>query len=527
MLRILAAWLEKAGYSVAAVRNGLEAVAAVESRCPDFLITDWEMPEVNGLELCRRIRRMMLPHYVYILFLTVKSAPSEMIEGLQVGADDFISKPVRKEELLARLQSGSRVLELERRLSELSRRDPLTGLLTQRSFYEQLDQHWRQARHSGEPLSCAMVDIDFFKRINDTYGHPAGDTVLRAVAELLRANRRADDVVCRYGGEEFCLLLPRTTEAEAAAMAERVRRAICDTSIPCGSEAIRLTASVGVAESSRDTRDGEQLVDRADQALLCAKHAGRDRVVRFASLNDPRSLDVSTANRYEDLFEGFAAHHVMTPLVAAIRQDDSIAHAAEFFLRCRINSAPVVDTAGALVGILSEKDLLGVIVSLDSWRRPVSEVMKPNVICYDEQTPIRSIYEFLCRVSIRRVVVVRDARPTGTISRGTLLRWFRNLLVSKGLLGPAEGRPPDLPADDAQQRLRLAETTRQLARQAGDLERRVARGAGDLAASIIGEATAMQELVDDLLAYSRFAQPSDTDAEESEPASPVGRMEVD
>ena len=139
-------------------------------------------------------------------------APREMIAGLEIGADDFLSKPVSEGELLARMRSGSRVLELERRLSLMAHTDSLTGLMTQRSFYESLEKEWHRSRRSHLPLSCVMMDLDFFKQVNDVHGHPAGDSVLKSVAELLVDNCRASDSVCRYGGEEFCVMLPETSE---------------------------------------------------------------------------------------------------------------------------------------------------------------------------------------------------------------------------------------------------------------------------------------------------------------------------
>ncbi len=504
MLRIIGAWLQGAGYQVRQATDGQEALHAIEADCPHFLLTDWEMPRMDGPALCRRVRAMSLPHYLYIIFLTGKGAREMVIQGLELGADEFLTKPVNSTELLARMRAGTRVLELEQRLSWAARTDSLTGLYTQRFFYEMLQREFHRAKRYHLPLSCVMMDIDFFKRINDIYGHTAGDTVLKAVADLLAANCRSADVVCRYGGEEFCVLLPETVEVNAATWAERLRRLISELPINCGDKVLHVTASFGTAQAHDDIQTPEALVDAADQALLCAKQSGRDRVVRYESLSDADELTLQEAQRYEDLFRGICARHVMTPLVACLRQDDSVGQAAEFFLRLRINSTPVVDEEGLLVGMLSEKDLLGAMISLDCWRLPVREVMKQHVIVYEEDTPIRTIYEFLCRVTIRRVVIACNKRPTGTISRGTLLRWFRNLVISKGLI-----EDPDLlhrePVDPHRSKHRLAQTARELTRQAQQLEQRVYRDDEDIVPYVIGSATGMQELVTDLLAYARYA----------------------
>jgi two-component system, cell cycle response regulator len=436
MLRLLSRWLEKAGYPTRIAADGQEALDAIEADCPDFVITDWEMPRINGIELCRRIREMKLPHYVYILFLTVRTAPDEMIAGLEIGADDFLSKPVSQGELLARMRSGSRVLELERRLSLMARTDSLTGLLTQRSFYESLAKEWHRSRRVHSPLSCVMADLDFFKQVNDVHGHTTGDLVLKKVAELLLENCRASDSVCRYGGEEFCVMLPDSSENDAALWAERMRKRLDSLRISVGQRQLRISGSFGVAECRDEVRHSEELVDFADQALLCAKRMGRDCVVRYAALVDAAEPAVRSLNESDAIFQGIVARDVMSPMVACLRDDETIADAAQFFLQSGTPSTPVLDAHGTLAGFLSEKDLMAAMTSPDCWQQPVHTVMRPNVIAYEEDTPIRVVYEFLCRVSIRRVVVTKDGYPTGTISRNALLRWFRDWVISKGLVFP-------------------------------------------------------------------------------------------
>lgn len=436
MLRLLSRWLSKAGYPVRTAADGREALDAVELECPDFLITDWEMPRVNGLELCRKVREMLLPHYVYLVFLTVKTGADEMIAGLENGADDFLAKPVSEGELLARMRSSSRVLELERRLSLMAHTDALTGLPTQRAFYETLDKEWHRARRSHAPLSCVMVDLDYFKQINDVHGHPAGDSMLKFVAELLADNCRASDTVCRYGGEEFCVMLPETNEADAAVWSERARSRLAALRIPNGLKELRITGSFGVAQCRDDTQDSEELVDLADQALLFAKRKGRDCVVRYCSLADAAEPKLPGGERFDAVFEDKLARDVMVPLTLSLHESDTIETAAKLFLTSKISSAPVLDARGDLAGFLSEKDLMAAMIAPECWRRTLSGIMRPNVISYDQNTPIRVIYEFLCRVSIRGVVITAEDRPVGTISRSSLLRWFHDWIVSRGLNAP-------------------------------------------------------------------------------------------
>ena len=503
MLRMLSRWLEKGGYSTRVASDGLQALMMIEADCPDFVITDWEMPNMDGLELCRRLRDLPLPHYVFIMFLTVKSASEEMIAGLEIGADEFLCKPVYQEELLARMRAGSRVLELEGRLNMMAHTDPLTGLMTQRTFYDILGKEWYRAKRYQLSLSCVMIDLDFFKRINDIHGHQAGDVVLKSVAELLLESSRRSDSVCRYGGEEFCILLPEANETDARAWAERVRLKMAELEIPAGDKHIRLNGSFGVSQRHNDTHTPEALVDQADQALLCAKRTGRDRVIGYESLNEAGELELVTTET--DLFKDILARHIMTPMVMCLREDQTIGHAAEFFIRSRINSTPIVDAQGKLRGMLSEKDLMAAMISLNCWKHPVSSVMRPNVITYEEDTPARTIYEFLCRVAMRRIVIVKDGCPTGTISRGTLLRLFRNLVCSKGLLEPEQGERARTNADPLHSRERLEETTRQLSVQVSQLQLHLQDDNKDIMPYVIGGATGMQGLVDDLLAYAQYA----------------------
>jgi two-component system, cell cycle response regulator len=424
MLRLLGRWLEKAGYTVGATANGQEALRTIEADCPDFVLTDWEMPHVSGLELCRQIRGMPLPHYVYTIFLTARTGGGEMIAGLEGGADDFLTKPVAEKELLARLKSGARVLELERKLSLLAHTDSLTGLLTQRAFYELLEKEWHRATRLHLPMSCVMMDLDFFKQINDVHGHPAGDSVLKFAAELLLDTVRASDTVCRYGGEEFCILLPETDENDAMLWAERTRARLGALRIPTELRDMRVTGSFGVAQRHSDTPNAEDLVKLADQALLCAKRTGRDRVVRYAATVESARAKPHATDWHDEVFANMRARDAMNPLVVYLQEDNSIDEAARLFLQSGILSMPVLNSAGTLTGFVSERDLMAATASADRWQKPLSSIMRPNVICYEEGTPIRLIYEFLCRVAIRGVVITKDGQPTGIVNRNSLLRCF-------------------------------------------------------------------------------------------------------
>lgn len=287
---MLADLLIPAGFRVRHARNGIEGLRSVQEQCPFIVITDWVMSAMNGIEFCRALRSQELPHYVHVILLTAKSQTQDLIMGLKAGANDFLTKPFSHGELSARLQNALRILELEGRLNDLARRDSLTNALNRRTFHAVLDREWSRADRYGHPLSCVMMDADHFKRVNDGYGHLMGDQVLKTLAQALEGQSRCEDRVCRWGGEEFCILLPETDERGAHTWAERCRSAIEAIEFRSGQHDITVTASFGVAQWCDDMQTPEQLVHCADQALYAAKRAGRNQVVSFGSLASQEPL---------------------------------------------------------------------------------------------------------------------------------------------------------------------------------------------------------------------------------------------
>src|SRR5437773_9016484 len=231
MLRLLSKWLESDGYQVLRAADGRTAMEIIETERPRLLVTDWEMPNVNGLELCRWVRSQNFGHYLYTVILTVRTESEDMLKGIDAGADDFLKKPIDRNELVARIRAGSRVMELEQRLSLLANTDAMTGLSTRRVLFDNFKREWARAERYHTQLSCVMIDIDYFKRINDNYGHQAGDEVLRQLGQLLGAGVRTSDFVGRYGGEEFCVVLPETCEEQAIVWADRMRARIAQQRI--------------------------------------------------------------------------------------------------------------------------------------------------------------------------------------------------------------------------------------------------------------------------------------------------------
>jgi len=499
-LRLIEKMVASAGHQVMLAENGWEARETILQRLPDMVICDWDMPELDGPALCREIRARELPHYVYFLLLTGKTGADDLVEGLAAGADDFVSKPVHRAVLLARIEAGSRLIRMERQLRKLSHCDPLTGALNRRAFHQRFSQECERASRHGHPLSCAMIDLDFFKQINDKHGHAAGDATLVAVASVLEHQCRQSDVLCRHGGEEFCVLLPETNEAGAVEWGERARLAIARAAIQASNIPLHVTASLGVAQRQNDTQSPEQVMELADQALAVAKQSGRNRVVRFRSLNEPMP-DLSDHAASNDPLKGTIASDAMSPAIFCPHQDDLVGGVAEVFLQLRLNSAPVVDEKGNVAGMVGEADLLTRSALGEGWEGRVRDVMRTDVVCYEEDTPLEEVYQFLSRVSVPRIVVVHGGKPTGVISRATLLRWFRNWMATRE--GDGQTRRPWLEDEQEQRRARIMETAEITAQRAVEMVRRIANENEDFVPCVVGEATKLQSLVNDLLGYCR------------------------
>jgi two-component system cell cycle response regulator len=290
--------LEAWGYVTAAERDGEAALAAVEADPPDLVLLDVMMPKVDGFEVARRVKANRSLPFIPIIMQTALDSTEDKVEGLEAGADDYITKPIDFAELRARLRSMLRIkrlqealeererelLEVNERLRHMSQTDGLTGLANRRHIEERLHEMWEHSQRLHEPVACVMVDLDRFKSVNDTYGHQAGDAVLKQLAQILQREAREIDRVGRYGGEEFMLLLPGTVLDSAVTFAERVRKEVEGHTFTFEGGSLRRTASFGVSAVPHPRiRDYEALVRAADDALYVAKETGRNRVVRFDS----------------------------------------------------------------------------------------------------------------------------------------------------------------------------------------------------------------------------------------------------
>ncbi|CAN5828361.1 diguanylate cyclase [soil metagenome] len=293
---ILRRSVEELGHECLAARDGVTALELYRNTPEvDLVISDWMMPGVDGLELCRLVRTDKRDRYTYFIFLTALGDRNHLLAGLAAGADDYLSKPLDRDELQVRLVSARRVTELHRRLSaqneqlgrlnsrlfEESREDALTHLGNRLRLDEDLEVLEARSRRYGHSYAVALCDVDSFKAYNDHYGHLAGDEVLKEVAEAITRHRRSGDTAYRYGGEEFLIVLPEQTLQAATSTADNLRKTVerlgilHEANVPPGI----VTISAGVAAlSTRDSKSAEELMEQADAALYRAKKAGRNRV---------------------------------------------------------------------------------------------------------------------------------------------------------------------------------------------------------------------------------------------------------
>jgi two-component system chemotaxis response regulator CheY len=288
--RLLSTILKSKHHEVVEAADGLGAWDLLKVEPFSFVITDWMMPGIDGLELIRRIRTANFPNYTYIILLTAKNAKEDIVGGLQSGADDYLTKPFDLDELRARIAIGERILDLETRLRRtmeqlqiLATYDSLTGLLNRRALYEAAANECARSRREAKPLSLVMLDLDRFKDINDKFGHLVGDQALRLVTDIITKHKRNYDLIGRWGGEEFLLVLPGTDMREAGLVAERLRSELEATQLdlPDGTS-VQIRASFGVTNINIDDNSTfDKYIAYADRALYRAKNEGRDRVCYF------------------------------------------------------------------------------------------------------------------------------------------------------------------------------------------------------------------------------------------------------
>jgi len=275
------------GYKVAITSNGQQAWKIFQKDEIPLAILDWVMPKIDGLELCQKVRELNKDNYTYIILLTSKDRQEDILQGFRAGADDYIVKPFDALELRARLQTGKRIVDLQnqlihskKKLEELARQDSLTKLWNRAAIIQLLQEEMDRSRREKKPVATIIIDIDYFKNINDTYGHLVGDTVLLEVTSLMKKKVRSYDRIGRYGGDELLVVLPNCRLNQAQDIAERLRLAVSHKKIKTEMGILDVTLSLGGFSSERQSAiSAEDMIKASDSALYQAKRNGRNCVI--------------------------------------------------------------------------------------------------------------------------------------------------------------------------------------------------------------------------------------------------------
>ncbi len=293
--RLLQVRLRHEQIRLVAAYKASEAIDLARKDRPASILLDLDMPDTDGFETLRRLKDDSALNNVPVIVLSALSSSEDKVTAFDLGATDYVTKPFDLAELRARLRAALRLDSLLHLLAERADVDGLTGLGNRAHFNKRWAEKVAECKRYPNPLSLAMMDVDFFKRINDTYGHPAGDEVLQGVAKLLQKECRTPDVPCRFGGEEFALIMPSTGPRDAMSVAERIREALMNVVWPRHSEH-KVTISIGVVgtESGIGEFTPEKWLELADKNLYTAKHSGRNKVVASDLLTDKR-IDPATA----------------------------------------------------------------------------------------------------------------------------------------------------------------------------------------------------------------------------------------
>ena len=305
--RLVRLYLKRAGFDTFECTTGEEARERLFRDPWDLAVLDRRLPDTDGVVLAHDLKNNPDFRTRYVIMLTGEDEQEDKVEGLELGADDYITKPFQYPELLARIRAGKRIVDLQKellepikRLERLSVTDGLTKLHNHRYFQDELARAFEESQRYQRPLSLAMIDIDFFKKVNDTYGHAVGDDVLKCAAKLFHDSVRSTDLVARYGGEEFAVMMPETALDDAIAFAEKIRHLVESTPFDTQAGPVPATVSIGVASVPHSRiHSAKELIIAADKALYRAKRNGRNQV-QAEKRRDPARATRGSAQQKEE-----------------------------------------------------------------------------------------------------------------------------------------------------------------------------------------------------------------------------------
>lgn len=346
--------------------------------------------------------------------------------SIDVGAQDYLTKPIafdcsirqRMLNAIARHATSESDRKTIQELQSSSQIDTLTGLFNRAAFNRESERQVAIANRNGMPLSIGMIDVDFFKTINDKYGHMVGDQVLKGLSALVATTSRVSDIPCRYGGEEFCVILPDTDEEQAFGWANRVCKIVRETKIETRQAPLAITVSIGTATFVRGSTSIDEALERADAGCIEAKSRGRDQVV-VASTD--HMLSLTKSENHNPLLKNVKAADVMSTIIMMAAETMTIGQAAGMMLECQCEVVPVVAASGELSGLLTNEEIVSHALRGGRWEDTIDSIAGQTVT-FTEETPFQQIWSLFQRFPIRRAVVTRDGKPFGIINRGQLLR---------------------------------------------------------------------------------------------------------
>ncbi|QDT07334.1 Response regulator PleD [Rubripirellula lacrimiformis] len=427
--KLMTAWLEMSGYTVVQAEDGGCAWDSAKTNCPPIVVTDWNMPNMSGLELCRSIRQQHGNDDIYVLIATARDTGDDLSAAMEAGANDFLSKPIREEEFLARIRSAEIALNRLQEKTALAELDSLTGLLNQRSFKQRAQRSCEISIAAGNPVSCILLDIDHFKQFNDQYGHATGDEVLRIVSDVISEHVRQTDHACRLGGDEFAVLLHNVSEQDAMKFANRIRKQIALQSCNGGNQSLRVRTTLGVATTNSGDLAISSLIEQADSALLAAKVAGRDRALSTSDLQRNEQGKLGQQSTLVDRLREIHADEVMTKTIGVFRDSESLDDARELFLKSGIDCACVVNVQSELVGMVSERDFMNTLTTQNTSKNPLSSVMNNNITRFPPRTSLAVVWDSLQRNPMLRAVIVdNNGFPLGLVTRRAVLEAVHRLV---------------------------------------------------------------------------------------------------